>query len=63
MYDVVYCVDHVAHDVVIVDICCYCDDCVHGELMMPRLRLVLCVDMLAESYGCYGGVVVVLLCG
>ena len=41
VYDVGFVVDYVALDVVIVDICVCCDDCVHGDLLMPSMVVVV----------------------
>ena len=60
--DVVSCVDHVVLIVVVVVTCCCCVHAINGDVLVPRMKILLCVDMLAECYCCYGVVVVVLLC-
>ena len=43
VFDVVFVVDYVVIDVVIVVICICCDDCVHGELLVFRNYVVMCL--------------------
>ena len=41
VHDVVSCVDYGVYDVVIVVNCVWCDDCVHGEFLMPSMMVVV----------------------
>ena len=59
--DVVFVVDLVALEVVIVVICGCCDDCVNGDLLGPRKTMVGCVWLGAAEWRGICDVIVVVI--